>query len=92
MCVRGGGVWGHRRGVGFRQINTFPAKYLYWSVFEKSRHLGLVSLYIFGQWSLVSPYTSYVARRSPSPPPCPAAHLAEVGIDTGQSVECLTPI
>jgi hypothetical protein len=34
--------------VGLRQINTCAAKYLYWSIFKKSRHLGfVVFIYIF---------------------------------------------
>ncbi len=36
----GGGVWGDRRGVGLRQINTCAAKYLYWSIIKKSLHLA----------------------------------------------------
>jgi hypothetical protein len=42
-----------RRGVGLRQINTYAAKYLYWSIFKKSRHLGF-GVFI-DIWSLVPP-------------------------------------
>jgi hypothetical protein len=42
---------GHRRRVGLiRQINTCAAKYLYWPICKKSRHLGFgVFIYI---WSM----------------------------------------
>ncbi len=50
QCVRGGGVWGQRMGVGLRQINTCAATYLYF-IFKKSRHLGfVVFIYI---WSTI---------------------------------------
>jgi hypothetical protein len=39
--------------VGLRQINTCAAKYLYWSIFKKSRHLGFVVF--IDIWSLVPP-------------------------------------
>ncbi len=37
--------------MGLRQINTCAAKYLYWSIFKKSRHLGFC---VFKDiWSMV---------------------------------------
>ncbi len=35
--------------MGLGQINTCAAKYLYWSIFKKSRHLDF-GVYIFSPW------------------------------------------
>ncbi len=41
QCVRGGGVWGHRRGRGLRQINNLPRKVPLQVNFVRWWHLAL---------------------------------------------------
>ncbi len=78
MCKVGGGVWGHRRREGVRQINTCRQVPLLVN-FKENRHLGFgVFIYI---WSM---------HKSHCPPPLPLQNFSSVSsVERGS---CMTPL